>query len=91
MALRIELFPRDAFPDILQDVLVVSGTKSPDVRERQPVTFCQRSAQSLQEWQHDVSDRGTSWTQYLLSSAELEAFSSAQSLVEFFPWEKSQR
>ena len=83
--LRVDLFPRDAFPDILQDVLILSGVRCHEASARRRVTFAEHSLRGVREWQHEVADTGESWTRYLLTSEEREAFAVAKTLPGFHP------
>ena len=84
-SLRVDLFPRDAFPDILQDVLILSGVRTHGADARRPVTFSEHTPNGVREWQHEVASSSESWTRYLLTSDEREAFSIAQALPGFHP------
>ena len=83
-SLRIDLFPRDAFPDILQDVLVVSGVRTYDVQSQRTVIFSEYENGIVREWEHLVDCSCISWTRYLLSAAEWEAYSSVKDLSGFY-------
>jgi adenine-specific DNA methylase len=78
--LRIDLFPRDTFVDILQDVLVVSGTRRAQVAERGPVVFVQHGARGTTRWRHLVEVGSGNWTRFLLTTEEVEAFEAATGL-----------
>ena len=83
-SLQVDLFPRDAFPDILQDVLVLSGVRANQPQPRRPVVFSEHTPAGVREWQHEVNDNGESWTRYLLTAEEQDAFSAASSLLGFY-------
>ena len=53
-SLRIDLFPRNTFPDILQDVIVVSGVKATTVSAEQQIQFTEYAAAGVSTWQHTV-------------------------------------
>lgn len=82
-SLRIDLFPRDAFPDILQDVLILSGVRTNQAQPCRQVTFSEHTLDSVREWQHEVTNSGESWTRYLLTADERAAFSTANALPGF--------
>ena len=84
-SLQIDLFPRDAFPDILQDVVIVSGVRASTPQTQRNVTLCEHTCRAVHTWQHVISDSGESWTRYLLTSEEWEAFSAARRLAGFHP------
>lgn len=83
--LQIDLYPRDAFPDILQDVVIVSGTYASQVQAERTATFCEHASGGVQTWKHVVSASGESWMRYLLTAPEWEAFGRAQRLPGFHP------
>lgn len=82
-SLRIDLYPRRTFPDILQDVLILSGIRAPVRARSRTVTFSEHSAGSVREWEHTVDASGESWTRFLLSGREWDAFRSAEALRGF--------
>lgn len=84
-SLQVDLFPRDAFPDILQDVLVLSGVRANQPQPRRAVTFSEHTLNGIREWQHEVQDNGESWTRYLLTAEERDAFFTASTLPGFHP------
>ena len=85
-SLRVDMFPRDSFPDILQDVIIVSGTRASQTQSRRTVIFSEYDANGfLREWRHEVTAATPSWTRYLLTSAEWDAFAAVQSLPAFAP------
>jgi adenine-specific DNA-methyltransferase len=78
--LHVDLYPRGHFPDILQDVVVVSG-----VRDLQPcafrtVIFHEHLASGINEWSHVVDDGKDAWTHYLLTQTESDALKATQQL-----------
>jgi adenine-specific DNA-methyltransferase len=84
-SLQVDLFPRNAFPDILQDVLILSGIRTHQAEPRRRVTFSEHTLSGIREWQHEVMDSGESWTRYLLTTEERDAFSAASALPGFHP------
>ena len=82
-SLRVDLYPRDTFPDILQDVLVVSGVRSAKAKKNRIVTFSETIKGVAREWSHDISDATESWKRYLLTRDEWDAFTTAKSLAGF--------
>ncbi|QDU97377.1 Eco57I restriction-modification methylase domain-containing protein [Lignipirellula cremea] len=81
-SLRLDLFPRDAFPDILQDVVVVSGVRAKQSRERRQITFCEHHAAEEVAWKHTVEASPQSWLRHLLTEAEVAAFEEACHLTD---------
>ena len=84
-SLQIDLFPRDAFPDILQDVVIISGRRASTPQTQRPVTLCEHTDGAVHTWQHTISNAADSWTRYLLTSEEWDAFCAARRLPEFHP------
>ena len=81
--LQIDLYPRDAFPDILQDVIIVSGVRSGEAQAQRVVVLREHDRRAVHTWQHTVTDTGESWTRYLLTGEEWEAFACARALSGF--------
>ena len=81
--LQIDLYPRDAFPDILQDVVIVSGMYHPPAQAERTATFCEHTSGDVQRWKHTVTASGESWMRYLLTEWEWEAFGRAKALSGF--------
>jgi adenine-specific DNA methylase len=84
-SLRVDLYPRDTFPDILQDVLVVSGVRAAKAKASRPVTFSETIRGKTREWNHAIPDTGESWKRYLLTRPEWEAFDVGKALPGFAP------
>lgn len=76
--LTLDLYPRDSFPEILQDVIVVSGRKTTRATERQ-VTIVDHSGGNGRRWTHTIPASKISWTRFLLTNGEREAFEWFQS------------
>lgn len=79
-SLRVDLFPRDTFPDILQDVVVVSGVRAKREASRRPVIFCEYRRSGNVQWKHSVAASPESWQRYLLTAQEVSAFEEARRL-----------
>ncbi|PLA27408.1 Eco57I restriction-modification methylase domain-containing protein [Corynebacterium coyleae] len=72
---RLDLFPPKSFPGVLQEVIVLSGTRKsqPDLNNSQnPVTFVD-NATPARSWTHLVDYARGTWTGYLLSSEHQSA------------------
>lgn len=82
-SLRVDLYPRSTFPTILQDVLILSGVRDETTANARTVTFAEHAQGSQREWQHKVVASSDSWTRYLLTANEWEAFQAARRLPEF--------
>jgi adenine-specific DNA-methyltransferase len=79
-SLQIDLFPRGTFPDILQDVVVISGQRAARSASARPVQFTEHAPAARTSWSHRVSATSDSWLRYLLTEHEHEAFVQAKSL-----------
>jgi adenine-specific DNA-methyltransferase len=69
-SLRIDLYPRNTFPDILQDVLVLSGTRASTLATKRKIEFSEHFAGKVRQWQHTIDASGDSWTGFLLTPQE---------------------
>jgi len=82
-SIRVDLFPRDSFPELLQDVLVVSGVRASERAQARTVTFSERGGTGSRQWNRMVQASGKTWTGHLLSDREWQAYCSARSLTAF--------
>ena len=74
-ALRFDLFSPGSFPDVLQEVAVVSGRRTlPSETGR--VTFVEHGA-SIRRWEHVIDNQVRTWTRYRLLPRHLDAIESA--------------
>lgn len=81
LQLRIDLFPVGSFPDVLQEVVVLSGTRSAPQVEPSTLTVRQHFVNGEpQEWHHRVEADSPTWTRYLLTPGQLGAFAEAKQL-----------
>ncbi len=78
--LYIDLYPRGHFPDILQDVVVVSGVRDLQPRACRTVVFREHVVSGIQQWSHVIDDSKDSWTHYLLTKAESDALNGSRQL-----------
>lgn len=76
-SLRVDLFPRQTFPGILQDVVVVSGVRARRKVVHRPIEFHEHRGSRAVRWRHRVSVSPESWRRYLLTPAEVQAFRDA--------------
>ncbi len=83
-SLRLDLFPRESFPDILQDVVVVSGVRARQARDRRSVKFCEHLVSGDIRWKHVVEASPQSWLRHLLTEDEIGAYHEACKLKEVF-------
>ena len=74
--IRFDLFAPGSFPDVLQEVAILSGTRCRPAVEAATIRIVDHSP-TTREWTHSVTDSG-SWTRYLLDPVHLTALSHAQ-------------
>ncbi len=82
--LTFDLFPPDSFPEVLQEVVVLSGRRCIPGCGSPTVNICDHGRASSQ-WSHTINPKARTWTGYLLSPAELEALAEAQALPQMCP------
>jgi hypothetical protein len=78
-SLRIDLHSRESFPDLLQDVMVVSGTAGRGAGDGR-IEFREHSPSGTVSWSHAVPAGSGSWMPYLMDGGQLAAFRAASSL-----------
>ena len=83
--LHVDLFPRQTFPTILQDVVVVSGRRADRHATARTVTFCEHGRMEDTRWQHEIDLSRNSWQRYLLAPNEVAVFKAACKLPSMFP------
>lgn len=79
-SLQVDLFPRDTFPGLLQDVVVLSGRRAQRGATARGVTFCEHQPGHETRWKHTVPDDAPSWTRYYLTEDEAAALQAARDL-----------
>jgi adenine-specific DNA-methyltransferase len=82
-SLRVDLYPRKTFPHILQDVLILSGVRASTAGTSRLVTFSEHVLGAAREWQHVIGSSGESWTRFLLSAIEWDAFRAVREFEAF--------
>lgn len=89
---HIDLFPPGSFPDVLQEVGIVSGRISRGgPRLSTVVRFREHDQDGLFEWGHVARAGQATWTPYLLTSTQLEALREVEDLAEVQPLHKLAR
>lgn len=76
--LSIDLFKPGSFPAVLQEVLVLSGRRT-SASQTSTVEFTDHNG-GTHTWTHAVDRDAKTWTAYLLSPAEVDAYRFAQTL-----------
>lgn len=83
--LTIDLFKPGSFPDVLQEVVVVSGRIScSGTSDRAEVRFVDHNG-GTREWWHSVHSSSRTWTSYLLTPNQNRAFMDARSIAGIQP------
>lgn len=75
--LQVDLFPREAFPDILQDVAVFSGRRRVAPLEAATVRFIEHQRSAVSTWSHRITMGDKKWMRFLLDSESLESLALA--------------
>lgn len=79
--LRLDLFPPGSFPRVLQEVLVLSGTRREEPAEEGSLRIVEHTASSDgSAWEHRVEADERSWSRYLLQPKHLLALEEARAL-----------
>lgn len=81
-ALRVDLFAAGSFPEVLQEIIVVSGRRS-DARHSSPdggmtIEFVEHVGHEEVSWRHSVSASERNWTRYLLTERQLGTLEEAR-------------
>lgn len=79
--LHLDIFEARSFPDVLQEVVVISGRRR-DVAETPSRTmrFHTHSAMSSRTWRHSAQGSARTWTRYLLTPGQLTILDAAVAL-----------
>jgi adenine-specific DNA-methyltransferase len=85
--LRIDMFEPGSFPNVLQEVVVISGRRTGDLGRASSkdgyVQFAEHFHSGLTlRWAHYVPQTSANWTRYLLTPMQLEALATAKKLPE---------
>jgi len=83
--LQVDLFPREAFPDILQDVAVFSGRRRIAPLEAATVRFIEHRGSAISIWSHGITLGDKKWMRFLLDSESLESLALALRLESVHP------
>lgn len=75
--LHIDLFKPGSFPNVLQEVLVLTGQISDTSAASRFVKFSDHNG-SVREWEHVVNVGGGTWTNFLLTPKQNQAYVEAQ-------------
>lgn len=85
--LTIDLFPPGRFPDVLQEVVVLSGRRAAVSTARSAVTVVQhRETSSEFSWRMDFGPTDVSWMRAFLSPAQSAALNSCRNLQPVHPF-----
>ncbi len=86
--LQADMFEPGSFPGVLQEVIVLSGTRLPDAAPSlggpRRITLIEHGTGSQRHrWSHTVPIGRGNWTRYLLNAEQLEALVEATTLSSF--------
>ena len=80
--LRVDLFPVGTFPDVLQEVVILSGVRRQQRTSGGLLKVRQHYLRKPSEgWEHFMDLNVPTWTRYLLSPAQLDALNEARELA----------
>jgi adenine-specific DNA methylase len=80
--LRVDLFAPGSFPGVLQEVVIISGTRRPpDSQLRQQLELHEHGHAGSSRWRHVIGTDSGSWTGYLLRPGLLGALAEAAELA----------
>ncbi|MBW6438257.1 hypothetical protein KZ829_31475 [Actinoplanes hulinensis] len=77
--LQIDLFPPNSFPGVLQEVVVLSGRRLDASAETASLTVFDHSGERP-AWSHQVRPGAPTWTNFLLTPAQADAYTGASQL-----------
>jgi adenine-specific DNA-methyltransferase len=81
--LRIDLFAPGSFPGVLQEVVIISGTRRPPAGRAGPrLELHEHDQAGESRWQHALASDSRSWTGYLLRPDLLGALTEAGELAQ---------
>src|SRR5690606_36825571 len=86
--LRIDMFEPDPFPNVLQEIIIISGIRTEPVAdtEAKRVTFVEHfSSEVHRTWVHELSGGSQSWTRCLLTPEQLGYLEQLRLLPPFKP------
>jgi adenine-specific DNA methylase len=86
-SLQADLFPPGSFPDVLQEVVVLSGRLNPPSirRHTAPLRVVEHVGTEPLSWTHNVDESAPTWTRYLLTPSQLTALYDLIALPGFHP------
>lgn len=87
-SVRFDLFAPESFPDVLQEVAILSGRRvGASTAAEKSLEIVDHDAAATRRWRHNVTDSGP-WTRYLLDPSHLSALESAQRLPDARPFKE---
>jgi adenine-specific DNA-methyltransferase len=79
--LRIDMFEPGSFPDVLQEVVIISGKKTHPQTQVSCVEFIEHlSSNNIRVWHHPIPVKMGGWTRYLLTPKHISALEEAYHL-----------
>jgi adenine-specific DNA-methyltransferase len=90
--LQIDLFKPGSFPNVLQEVVILSGKKVSEhdlPASKNKIKFVEHDYNGVIEtWTHSLPKNFSSWTRYLLSPSQLEVFEFVKTFNEIKNFEE---
>ena len=74
--LALDLLPSGSFPEVLQEVVILSGRRRESSGEMKRITICDHG-ESAKEWEHQIDPGAHTWARYLLHPPSLTALDEA--------------
>lgn len=72
IGLHVDVFDARSFPQVLQEVVVISGRRRQDAETpHRTLAFHEHRLGGARRWQHEVAEAQRTWTRYLLTPAQL--------------------
>lgn len=82
----IDVFPPGSYPDVLQEVVVLSGRRTlSGEKSNHTLHVTEHDKAGLSDWTHIVKSTSRTWTRYLLNPEQVAALEYASSLSDVVP------
>lgn len=80
-AITFDLFPAGSFPDVLQEVVILSGRREAEQSDAAEISVVEHFAKKKSRtWSYRVQPNGETWTRYLLKPKQLDVLAESASL-----------
>lgn len=82
----IDIFPPGSYPDVLQEVVVLSGRRTPTGEvSNHALHVREHDKTGSKDWTHTAKESSRTWTRYLLNPEQVAALEYASSLSDMAP------